>query len=112
MPSYMESATIALTQMVHKSTQAYFSGHDHHLEHLAVPKEPSLDYVISGAGSQVRRASCHFFPCASVPLQLSWPRSSQCCPADERLCLCQSHRKQLPLMQHVRAAANAYHSFD
>ena len=34
--------------------QAYFSGHDHHLEHLRVPKQHDVDYIISGAGSQVR----------------------------------------------------------
>mmetsp|Transcript_6545 Transcript_6545/g.18880 ORF Transcript_6545/g.18880 Transcript_6545/m.18880 type:complete len:458 (+) Transcript_6545:514-1887(+) len=34
--------------------QAYFSGHDHHLEHLRVPGTASPDYIISGAGSQVR----------------------------------------------------------
>ena len=33
--------------------QAYFSGHDHHLEHLRVAKAPGLNYIISGAGSEV-----------------------------------------------------------
>jgi tartrate-resistant acid phosphatase type 5 len=42
--------------LLHKyNVQAYFSGHDHHLEHLRVPKQQhDVDYIISGAGSQVR----------------------------------------------------------
>ena len=49
--------------------QAYFSGHDHHLEHLRVPKQQhDVDYIISGAGSQVR-----------LPRQLSSQAPSSCC---------------------------------
>ena len=33
-------------------TQAYFCGHDHHLEYLLEPGH-NLHYIISGAGSQV-----------------------------------------------------------
>ena len=32
--------------------QAYFCGHDHHLEHLHTPNS-RLHYIISGAGSEV-----------------------------------------------------------
>ncbi|MFN6943796.1 MAG: metallophosphoesterase [Cytophagaceae bacterium] len=41
-------------RLIKHGVDVYFAGHEHDLQHLAAPEESSVQYVVSGGGSQLR----------------------------------------------------------